>query len=135
MSIMNTTEDILKGRCLLIVDDDARNRFALVSYLDGMDMTIYTAESGFEAIELLHAHEHIDIVLMDMMMPEMDGYEATAKIKSNSHTAHIPVIAVTAKAMKGDREKCLEAGASEYVSKPVNMKELFEKMAGCLAGV
>ena len=131
---MSTNEDILKGKSILIVDDDARNRFALVSYLDGMDMTIHTAESGFDAIELLEEKAHIDIILMDMMMPEMDGYEATGKIKSNSSTAHIPVIALTAKAMKGDREKCLEAGASEYVSKPVNMKELFEKMAGCLSG-
>jgi CheY-like chemotaxis protein len=132
---MNTNEDILKGRRILIVDDDARNRFALVSYLDGMDMTIYTAESGFEAIALLDLHENIDLILMDMMMPEMDGYEATGKIKSNSRTGIIPVIALTAKAMKGDREKCLEAGASEYVSKPVNMKELFEKMAGLLSRV
>ena len=114
------------------MDDDVRNRFALVSYLDGMDMTIYTAESGFDAIGLLDMHNDIDIILMDMMMPEMDGYETIGRIKSNSSTDHIPIIAVTAKAMKGDREKCLEAGASEYVSKPVNLKELFTKISGFL---
>jgi len=130
---METSDDILKGKSILIVDDDVRNRFALVSYLDGMDMTIYTAESGIDAIGLLDAHKDIDIILMDMMMPEMDGYETIGRIKSNSSMAHIPIIAVTAKAMKGDREKCLEAGASEYVSKPVNLKELFTKISGLIS--
>ena len=132
---MSTTDEILKGKSILIVDDDVRNRFALISYLDGMDLTIHTAESGFEAIELLTASANIDIILMDMMMPEMDGYEATQEIRKMTLFGQLPIIALTAKAMKGDREKCLEAGASEYMSKPVNMKELLEKMAGLLGRV
>ena len=122
----------LKGRSILIVDDDPRNTFALLSYLDGMEMKIYTAGDGFQAIELLNSHGSIEIVLMDMMMPEMDGYETIGRIRNNKPTAGIPIIAVTAKAMKGDRDKCLEAGASEYVSKPVNMQELLKKMADML---
>jgi len=122
----------LKGRSILIVDDDPRNTFALLSYLDGMEMKIYTAGDGFQAIESLNNHVSIEIVLMDMMMPEMDGYETIGRIRNNKPTAGIPIIAVTAKAMKGDRDKCLEAGASEYVSKPVNMQELLKKMVDML---
>lgn len=119
----------LQGRSILIVDDDARNTFALVSYLDGMEMNLRTAEDGFQAIGLLQLHSDIDMILMDMMMPEMDGFETIARIRGNPSTAGIPIISLTAKAMKGDRAKCLEAGASEYVSKPVNMQELLGKMA------
>jgi CheY-like chemotaxis protein len=122
----------LKERSILIVDDDPRNTFAMVSYLDGMEMKIYTAGDGFQAMELLENYSNIEIILMDMMMPEMDGYETISRIRSNKVTAGIPIIAVTAKAMKGDRDKCLEAGASEYVSKPVNMQDLLEKMADML---
>ena len=122
----------LKGRSILIVDDDPRNTFALLSYLDGMEMKIYTAGDGFQAIESLNNHVSIEIVLMDMMMPEMDGYETIGRIRNNKPTAGIPIIVVTAKAMKGDRDKCLEAGASEYVSKPVNMQELLKKMVDML---
>ncbi|HMH22951.1 MAG TPA: response regulator [Puia sp.] len=129
---MNTIGDRLKGRSILIVDDDSRNTFALVSYLDGMEMNIYTATDGYQAIELLDGPGNIEMILMDMMMPEMDGYETIGRIRNNRATAAIPIIALTAKAMKGDRDKCLEAGASEYVSKPVNMKELLEKMANML---
>jgi len=129
---MNTIDELLKGRSILIVDDDIRNTFALVSYLEGTEMKIYTAGDGFRAIDLLESHNNIEVILMDMMMPEMDGYETIGRIRSNKATTGIPIIAVTAKAMKGDKERCLEAGASEYVSKPVNMKELLEKMAGVL---
>jgi CheY-like chemotaxis protein len=122
----------LRGRSILIVDDDARNTFALVSYLEDMNMTLYTAEGGFEAIALLESHRDIEMILMDMMMPELDGFETIARIRNNPSTANIPIIALTAKAMKGDREKCLEAGATEYVSKPVNMLELLEKMTNML---
>jgi CheY-like chemotaxis protein len=122
----------LQGRSILIVDDDTRNTFALVSYLDGMDMTLHTAEDGFQAIGLLRRFDDIDMILMDMMMPELDGFETMARIRSNPATANIPIIALTAKAMKGDRAKCLEAGASEYVSKPINMLELLKKMAHML---
>jgi CheY-like chemotaxis protein len=122
----------LQGRSILIVDDDARNTFALVSYLEDMNMTLHTAEGGFEAIALLERFGDIEVILMDMMMPELDGFETIARIRSNPATANIPIIALTAKAMKGDRVKCLEAGATEYVSKPVNMEELLEKMTNML---
>lgn len=126
---MQAPEDSLKGKKILIVDDDARNIFALSSYLEMTGMEVYTAENGFEAIDLLQKDHEFSIVLMDMMMPEMDGFEAIGNIRKDTSIAPVPVIAVTAKAMKGDREKCLEAGADEYVSKPVNLKELLQKMA------
>ncbi|HEX6428431.1 MAG TPA: response regulator, partial [Niastella sp.] len=121
-------ESVLSHRRILIVDDDIRNTFALVSYLETLDMNIYTAENGFDALDILQKNDQIEMVLMDIMMPVMDGYETMRKMKANPVTADIPVIAVTAKAMKGDREKCLEAGASEYISKPVNLAALLEKM-------
>ena len=124
-----------RGRNILIVDDDVRNTFALVSYLEDMEMQLHTAEDGFQAIELLARHGGIEMILMDMMMPGMDGFETIARIRSNPSTAHIPIIALTAKAMKGDRAKCLEAGATEYVSKPINMRELLEKMTEMLKTV
>jgi CheY-like chemotaxis protein len=129
---MKTIDDKLKGRCILIVDDDPRNTFALVSYLEGLEMKIHTAADGHQAIDMLGSGAVIEIVLMDMMMPEMDGYETIGRIRSNRTGGDIPIIAVTAKAMKGDREKCLRAGASEYVSKPINMHDLLEKMANML---
>ncbi|GGA85266.1 response regulator [Puia dinghuensis] len=128
---MNTVDDKLKGRRVLIVDDDTRNTFALVSYLEEVGMKIYTAADGYQAIRLMEGGD-IEIILMDMMMPEMDGYETIGRIRSDKSTGGIPIIAVTAKAMKGDREKCLEAGASEYVSKPLDLRELLEKMAAML---
>jgi CheY-like chemotaxis protein len=121
-------ESVLSHRSILIVDDDVRNTFALVSYLETLDMKIFTAEHGMDALAILHQHDHIEVVLMDISMPVMDGYEAMRKMKENSVTADIPVIAVTARAMKGDREKCLKAGASDYISKPVNLAALLEKM-------
>src|SRR5688572_15233101 len=102
-------ESVLSNKCILIVDDDIRNTFALVSYLETLDMEIYTAENGYAALDILQKHHQIEMVLMDIMMPDIDGYETIKKMKENSATANIPVIAVTANAMKGDREKCLEA--------------------------
>jgi CheY-like chemotaxis protein len=125
---INMGGSVLSNRRILIVDDDVRNTFALVSYLETLDMAIYTAENGFEALEILQRTEHIELVLMDIMMPVMDGFETMRKMKEHPMTADIPVIAVTAKAMKGDREKCLEAGAADYISKPVNLAALLEKM-------
>jgi two-component system chemotaxis sensor kinase CheA len=122
----------LRGRNILIVDDDARNTFALVSYLEDLHMQLQTAEDGYLAIDLLERCGGIDMVLMDMMMPGMDGFETIARIRNNVATAHIPIIALTAKAMKGDRAKCLEAGATEYVSKPIDMRELIGKMTEML---
>jgi CheY-like chemotaxis protein len=121
-------ESVLSHRSILIVDDDVRNTFALVSYLETFDMNIFTAEHGMDALNVLQKNEQIEVVLMDIMMPVMDGYEAMRKMKENRGTADIPVIAVTARAMKGDREKCLKAGASDYISKPVNLAALLEKM-------
>jgi two-component system chemotaxis sensor kinase CheA len=121
-------ESVLSHRSILIVDDDVRNTFALVSYLETLDMKIYTAEHGMDALDILQKNDQIEVVLMDIMMPVMDGYEAMRKMKENGVTADIPVIAVTARAMKGDREKCLKAGASDYISKPVNLAALLEKM-------
>ena len=129
---MNNIKERVKGKNILVVDDDPRNTFALVSYLEGLDVNIYTAENGFEAINIVSQPSDIEIILMDMMMPEMDGYEAIGRLKEITAARNIPVIAVTAQAMKGDREKCLEAGASDYISKPLNLKELLEKMARLL---
>ena len=129
---MNNIKERLKGKNVLIVDDDPRNTFALISYLEHLDVNIYTAENGFDAINMVSKPSDIEIILMDMMMPEMDGYEAIGRLKEITAARNIPVIAVTAQAMKGDREKCLEAGASDYISKPLNLKELLEKMARLL---
>jgi CheY-like chemotaxis protein len=121
-------EYVLAHRHVLIVDDDVRNMFALVSYLESHDMEIYTAQDGLGALEMLKKYDQIELVLMDIMMPYMDGYETMKRIRNNSALADIPIIAVTAKAMKGDREKCLAAGATDYISKPLNLKELLEKI-------
>jgi CheY-like chemotaxis protein len=117
-------EVVLEGRKLLIVDDDARNLFALTSLLERRKMEVVTAESGQEAIDLLLSASGVEIVLMDIMLPEMDGYDTIREIRKHSHLRELPIIALTAKAMKGDREKCLEAGASDYVAKPVNVEQL-----------
>ncbi len=114
----------LEGRQILITDDDTRNIFALKSALEEYHMEVLTAESGAEAIDLLGAYPDIDIVLMDIMMPEMDGYETIRRIRAKSQWNALPIIALTAKAMKGDRESCLAAGASEYISKPVDIDQL-----------
>lgn len=112
---------------ILIVDDDYRNIFALKSYLEIHDMEVVVANTGIEAIEVMERNPP-NIILMDIMMPEMDGYEAIKILKSKSATKSIPIIAVTAKAMKGDKEKCLEAGANYYLSKPIKLAELISKI-------
>jgi HAMP domain-containing protein/CheY-like chemotaxis protein len=114
----------LVGRKILITDDDTRNIFALRTALEDYQMHVFTAESGAEAINVLGEHEDIDVVLMDIMMPEMDGYETIRRIRAKSQWRSLPIIALTAKAMKGDRESCLAAGASEYISKPVDIDQL-----------
>ncbi len=120
--------DQLKNKLVLIVDDEPRNTFALRSYLELLDMKISTAENGEEAIALLRDKLNPDLILLDMMMPVMDGYETLAVLKQDEALKGFPVIAVTAKAMVGDREKCMEAGAWDYISKPLDMKALVEKM-------
>ncbi|GAB1819789.1 HAMP domain-containing protein [Herbidospora sp. RD11066] len=118
----------LVGRKVLVVDDDVRNVFALTNILELHGMQVLYAENGRKGIEVLSRHEDVDLVLMDIMMPEMDGYAATAAIRKMPRFAHLPIIAVTAKAMHGDREKTLSAGASDYVTKPVDAEELITRM-------
>ena len=117
-------EPSLQGKTILIVDDDARNIFALSSVLERRGMEVLTAGTGHEAIATLEQTPDVSIVLMDIMMPGMDGYETMHVIRGNPALRRLPIIALTAKAMKGDREKCLEAGASDYIAKPVNSDQL-----------
>jgi CheY-like chemotaxis protein len=109
---------------VLVADDDVRNIYSLTKALETFQMKVVSAVDGKEALRQLQEHPEVDIVLMDMMMPEMDGYESTKRIKANPAFRKLPVIAVTAKAMTGDREKCIEAGASDYISKPVDIDQL-----------
>ncbi|HEX7961954.1 MAG TPA: response regulator, partial [Terriglobales bacterium] len=121
---LHRSDEALVGKKVLVVDDDVRNIFALSSVLERRGMTVLTAGTGREAIETLESTNDIAIVLMDIMMPEMDGYETMQVIRQKPEFRRLPIIALTAKAMKGDREKCLEAGASEYMAKPVNTDQL-----------
>jgi CheY-like chemotaxis protein len=121
---LHRTDPVLTGRKVLIVDDDVRNIFALTTFLERSEMRVSYAESGREGITRLQEAGDIDIVLMDVMMPEMDGYETMRAIREHARFRQLPIIAVTAKAMKGDREKCIEAGASDYIAKPVDMDQL-----------
>jgi HAMP domain-containing protein/CheY-like chemotaxis protein/signal transduction histidine kinase len=125
---LHRSDDALVGKKVLVVDDDVRNIFALSSVLERRGMTVLTAGTGREAITTLEKTPEIAIVLMDIMMPEMDGYETMQVIRQNSLFRRLPIIALTAKAMKGDREKCLEAGASEYLAKPVNTEQLLSAL-------
>jgi HAMP domain-containing protein/CheY-like chemotaxis protein/signal transduction histidine kinase len=114
----------LQDKTVLVADDDARNVFAMVALLEDHAMNVITAEDGKAAIAILEANERVDVVLMDIMMPEMDGYEAIRRIRSVPKWKALPIIALTAKAMKGDREKCIEAGASDYITKPIDPDQL-----------
>ena len=125
---LHRSDEALVGRQVLIVDDDVRNIFALSSVLERRGMTVLTAGTGREAIETIEKTPELGIVLMDIMMPEMDGYETMQVIRQNPRFQRLPIIALTAKAMKGDREKCLEAGASEYLAKPVNTEQLLSAL-------
>ncbi|MGD0189460.1 MAG: HAMP domain-containing protein [Rhizomicrobium sp.] len=125
---LNGSDEDLIGRTVLLVDDDARNIFALSSILERRGMKVLTATTGREAIETLENADAVSIVLMDIMMPEMDGYQTTAQIRQNPRFKKLPIITLTAKAMKGDREKCLEAGASDYLAKPVNTEQLLSAL-------
>ncbi|HZQ19969.1 MAG TPA: HAMP domain-containing protein [Terriglobales bacterium] len=125
---LHRSDEALVGRKVLIVDDDVRNIFALSSVLERRGMKVLTAGTGREAIDTLESTQDLAIVLMDIMMPEMDGYETMQVIRQNPSFRRLPIIALTAKAMKGDREKCLEAGASEYLAKPVNTEQLLSAL-------
>jgi CheY-like chemotaxis protein len=125
---LHRSDDALVGKKVLVVDDDVRNIFALSSVLERRGMTVLTAGTGREAIATLESTPDTAILLMDIMMPEMDGYETMQVIRQKSALRRLPIIALTAKAMKGDREKCLEAGASEYLAKPVNTEQLLSAL-------
>lgn len=115
---------VLSGKKALIVDDDIRNIFALTSVLERYDMNTVSAETGGSAISLLENTSDVDVVLMDVMMPEMDGLDTMRAIRQIARFKDLPIVAVTAKAMKGDREKCLAAGMRNYLSKPIDLREL-----------
>jgi CheY-like chemotaxis protein len=118
----------LEGKKILIVDDDMRNSFALSKLLSDKGIEVKIAQSGQKALDMLAEHPDVDLVLMDIMMPVMDGYEATRRIRDQQRFKTLPILALTAKAMKGDREKCLEAGASDYLSKPIDVDRLFSML-------
>ena len=125
---LRSKTDILINKNVLVVDDDVRNLFALTTAFERYNINTITAESGMEAMKILNENNQIDIILMDIMMPEMDGYETTQKIRREHKNSSLPIIAVTAKAMKGDREKCIEAGASDYITKPLKIGQLMSLM-------
>jgi len=124
LEAVRRNDPVLRGRKVLVVDDDVRNIFALTTGLERSQMKVVYAERGRDGLDLLRKEQDIEAVLMDVMMPEMDGYETMREIRKMPQFATLPIIAVTAKAMKGDREKCIEAGASDYIAKPVDMEQL-----------
>jgi CheY-like chemotaxis protein len=121
---LHQSNKILRGKKVLIVDDDMRNIFALSTVLEEHEMAIISADTGRDAIRILQDEPDVDIVLMDIMMPEMDGMETMREIRKIPRLKDLPIVAVTAKAMKGDREKCIEAGAWDYLSKPVDIQQM-----------
>jgi CheY-like chemotaxis protein len=125
---LRSKTDVLTNKSVLVVDDDVRNLFALTTAFERYNINTITAESGMEAMNILSGNNQIDMVLMDIMMPEMDGYETTRKIRREHQNSSLPIIAVTAKAMKGDREKCIQAGASDYITKPLKIDQLMSLM-------
>jgi CheY-like chemotaxis protein len=124
LRMIHNKEEIFNGKTILMVDDDIRNVFALSSILEGQGMSVLVSENGKEALELLEQKPEIDLILMDIMMPEMDGYETMEQIKNQPRFSKIPIIALTAKAMKGDRQKCIDAGANDYLAKPLDTGKL-----------
>jgi CheY-like chemotaxis protein len=121
---LHGSTEALRGRKVLVVDDDARNIFALTTVLETQEMEVLSATNGRQAIEIINDTPDLGVVLMDIMMPEMDGYETMRQIRKDPRFRTLPILSLTAKAMKGDREKCLEAGASDYIAKPVNTDQL-----------
>jgi CheY-like chemotaxis protein len=130
---INDPSELLDGRRVLIVDDDIRNIFAMTSALERYGMNVQSVETGQDALDFVRDHGGtLDLVLMDIMMPEMDGYETIRRIRQMPAFHRLPIVAVTAKAMIGDRQKCLEAGASDYIPKPVNTDQLVRVMGSWL---
>jgi CheY-like chemotaxis protein len=131
---LHAHDDVLAGKRVLIVDDDVRNVFALTSALEARAMDVRFAENGRDAIDSLDADPVVDLVLMDVMMPELDGHETTRALRADPRFAELPIISLTAKAMKGDREKSIAAGASDYITKPVDIDQLISLMRVWLYG-
>jgi CheY-like chemotaxis protein len=129
---LHRSDEDLVNQTVLVVDDDVRNIFALSSVLERRGMKVLTATNGNEAIDILDNQSNMAIVLMDIMMPDMDGYETMRVIREKPALRRLPIVALTAKAMKGDREKCLEAGASDYLAKPVNTEQLLSVLRSWL---
>jgi len=125
---LHSAEEVFKDKKILIVDDDVRNVFALTSVLEAHGMEVLYAENGKDGIETLQGMPDVDLVLMDIMMPELDGYETTKVIRQDDSFKELPIISLTAKAMKGDREKAIAAGASDYITKPVDTDQLLSLM-------
>jgi CheY-like chemotaxis protein len=125
---LHQADAVLQGRKVLIVDDDVRNVFALTSVLEARGMKVLYAENGREGLEILNANPDVDLVLADVMMPEMDGYEMTREIRDQSRFSDLPIISLTAKAMQGDRDRSIASGASDYVTKPVDADQLLSLM-------
>jgi len=125
LKTMRSREDVFEGRKILVVDDDTRNIFALTAALEQKGANIEAARTGKEALRKLEENPHIDLVLMDIMMPEMDGFQATREIRKQKRFARLPIIAVTAKATKGDQVLCMEAGVNDYLAKPIDLHQLF----------
>jgi CheY-like chemotaxis protein len=124
--MLHNKDAVLHDKTILVVDDDLRNVYALANVLDDKGLHVLVAEDGENALEQLEKYaSQIDLVLMDIMMPGMDGYEAMRRIRQQARFKKLPIIALTAKAMKGDRQKCLEAGANDYLSKPLDIDKLF----------
>jgi len=129
---LHRSDEDLRGRKVLVVDDDVRNIFALGSVLERHGMDVLTAQTGREAISMLDSTPDVAVVLMDIMMPEMDGFQTIQVIRRDQAFRRLPIVALTAKAMKGDREKCLDAGASDYLAKPVNTDQLLATLRNWL---
>jgi CheY-like chemotaxis protein len=125
---LHADDDLFKGKKVIVADDDVRNVFALASVLERQGMEVLFAENGAEAVALLQATPDVDVVLMDIMMPELDGYDAIKQIRDDERFGKLPIISLTAKAMKGDREKSIAAGASDYITKPVDTDQLLSLM-------
>jgi CheY-like chemotaxis protein len=125
---LHTADAVFHGKRVLVVDDDVRNIFSLTSVLEEHGMEVAFAENGRDAVAFLERNPQVDVVLMDVMMPGMDGYETTRAIREHPEFKALPIIALTAKAMKGDREKCIAAGASDYITKPVDTEQLLSLM-------
>ena len=128
LRVARQSDPALAGRRVLVVDDDIRNVFAITAVLERQGMDVVTAETGAEALAALEARSDVDIALVDVMMPEIDGFETMARIRRLPKHGSLPMIALTAKAMRGDRERCLEAGATDYISKPVDTEQLLSML-------